>query len=92
MYPLLSLYATWAQDVNRFLANPGPVTFVQMCATTAGYELAVCVVIGFCCSLAKKNYWPTLIRWWLKWGLALPFTLVGYTIVGSIWLIRAARR
>lgn len=92
MHPFLSLYATWAQDVNRFLANPGLVTFVQMCATTAGYELAACVVIGFCCSLANRNYWPVLIRFWLKWGLALPFTLVGYMIVGSIWLIRAARR
>jgi len=92
MNPFLSLYAFWAQDVNRFLAHPGIVTFIELCALTAGYELFVCVVIGFCCSLAGRNYWQNLIRWWLKWGLLLPFTIVGYMIVGGINLFRMARR
>ena len=92
MSPFLFLYATWAQSVNQVLASPGLFTFLHLWATTAGYELAAVIVIGFCLALANQNHWQRLIRWWLKWGLALPFTITGYLIVGGIALVRTMRR
>ena len=77
--------------IQSFQTNPSLVGLFQLWVVWSALTAFFAWCIVFCGRQAGVNWRGPVWRFWRRFGLLLPATLIGYLLRGLVWLYRQIR-